>query len=809
MSGIPQPQGQRWRTVNLACSVLRLCFVLSAAWSATAQQAGGSKNEVHVPLGISRCAGGACSPEAASITMDSNWRWLHSAGGFKNCVKKDGSGWDSGVCADPASCAKSCQIDGADMKAYTGSYGVTPVNNGVRIAFPNGPRLYVMDTDTTYKIFKLKNREFTFDVDLSTIPCGANAALYFVEMPQNGGMDGSLNTAGAKLGTGYCDAQCPHMQFIPGHGANMESWTKHPAKNPDGQWLQVGPQGPRGVCCAEMDIMEANRHTTAWTVHPCDTQKQHICQGDEDCGNVDKHLPGVCDKMGCGWNPYRLGSPKFFGAGAAFSVDTSRPFTVVTQFVTSDGTDQGDLAEIRQTYVQDGKIIPNPKAEPLLNSADSITTPLCDRMTVAYHTNKSEPVRNDFKQLGGLPSMGRALDRGMVLVFSIWDDDFGRMLWLDGEYTSVKDDPKDPGVRRGPCGFHAGNDAEIQAKAKQSPISVTFSNIKHGALGSTSVLKSVPKPPPSAASSPAVPSSVEGANATAPTAASGHAPAAASAAAAAAPSAGSVTSNPSSMPRQPNVAPAPAGIDGTALPLATPYGPAPMPQPSSAAATPAVAPVLAPSSPVPQAPAAAPVAAAPAAVAPPAASWTVGCEWIPKDNCLDTNSVACNCRKLNPSGPCPQCPSTAAATPNLPSMAPVATPALAVTLPPTMTPGCEWIPRDNCQDSNAVACSCRAKNPSGPCTACPNSRPKQAAASLQRKFDGHSPPSIADGGAGVQPFALRAGMAALAMAATFVTFVSLRRQRRLRAAESDISSVMQERLPRQNLWATDEETLLE
>jgi cellulose 1,4-beta-cellobiosidase len=31
-----------------------------------------------------------------------------------------------------------------------------------------------------YKVFKLKNREFTFDVDVSQLPCGLNGALYFV-----------------------------------------------------------------------------------------------------------------------------------------------------------------------------------------------------------------------------------------------------------------------------------------------------------------------------------------------------------------------------------------------------------------------------------------------------------------------------------------------------------------------------------------------------------------------------------------------------------------------------------------------------
>jgi cellulose 1,4-beta-cellobiosidase len=37
-------------------------------------------------------------------------------------------------------------------------------------------------------MFKLLNREFTFDVDVSNLPCGLNGALYFVEMEKDGGM---------------------------------------------------------------------------------------------------------------------------------------------------------------------------------------------------------------------------------------------------------------------------------------------------------------------------------------------------------------------------------------------------------------------------------------------------------------------------------------------------------------------------------------------------------------------------------------------------------------------------------------------
>lgn len=57
-----------------------------------------------------------------------------------------------------------------------------------------------MDTDTTYKLFKPLNREFTFDVDVSNLPCGLNGAVYFSSMDADGGMSKySTNKAGAKV----------------------------------------------------------------------------------------------------------------------------------------------------------------------------------------------------------------------------------------------------------------------------------------------------------------------------------------------------------------------------------------------------------------------------------------------------------------------------------------------------------------------------------------------------------------------------------------------------------------------------------
>jgi cellulase len=80
-----------------------------------------------------------------------------------------------------------------------------------------------------------------------------------------------------------------------------------------------------------MDILEANSMATAMTPHPCK-------------GNT-------CDKGGCGYNPYASGQKSFFGPGK--TVDTSKPFTVLTQFAASGGK----LSQITRKYVQNGKQI--------------------------------------------------------------------------------------------------------------------------------------------------------------------------------------------------------------------------------------------------------------------------------------------------------------------------------------------------------------------------------------------------------------------------------------------------------------------
>ena len=242
---------------------------------------------------------------------------------------------------------------------------------------------------------------------------------------------------------------------------------------------QTNFDGSLGSCCNEMDIWEANSEATALTPHPCDVTGEFICSGSE-CSNL-------CDPDGCDFNPYRMGNHSLYGPGSI--VDTTKPFTVVTQFITNDNTATGTLVQINRLYVQNGKVIQNSNVNiPGLAAQNSITQDFC--------TTK-EKVLGDatyFDQYGGLAQMGRSLARGAVLVMSLWDDLSGGMTWLDGLEGS---NPATPGAERGPCTGGVSAD---------SAATVIFSNIKVGVIGST-FSGSVPVVPPPPHSSESVPPS--------------------------------------------------------------------------------------------------------------------------------------------------------------------------------------------------------------------------------------------------------------------------------------------------------------
>lgn len=201
--------------------MLRALVSLSVVALVRGQQAGTVTAETHPKLTSQKCTtSGGCTDVATSITLDANWRWLHTTSGYTNCYT--GQEWDASLCPDGATCAANCALDGAD---YSGTYGITTTGTALTLKFVTkgtntnvGSRVYLMASDSEYQIFNMKNQEFTFDVDVSKLPCGLNGALYFAQMDADGGMSKySTNKAGAKYGTGYCDAQCPHdIKFING-----------------------------------------------------------------------------------------------------------------------------------------------------------------------------------------------------------------------------------------------------------------------------------------------------------------------------------------------------------------------------------------------------------------------------------------------------------------------------------------------------------------------------------------------------------------------------------------------------------------
>ncbi|KAJ5610748.1 hypothetical protein N7510_007467 [Penicillium lagena] len=445
-------------------------FLFSAIMAAArAQQAGTLTPETHPSLTWEKCAsGGSCTEQSGSVVVDANWRWVHDINSSTNCYT--GNTWDATLCPDDTTCAANCALDGAD---YSGTYGVTTDGSSLTLGFVTGSnvgsRLYLMEDDSTYQIFQLLNQEFTFDVDVSNLPCGLNGALYFVSMDADGGMsEYSGNKAGAKYGTGYCDSQCPRdLKFINGQ-ANVDGW--EPSSNDANTGI-----GGHGSCCAEMDVWEANSISTALTPHPCDTASQTMCDGDS-CGGTysSSRYGGTCDPDGCDFNPYRMGNTSFYGPGEI--VDTNSKMTVVTQFITSDGTDTGTLSEINRIYVQNGVVIANSNSDVSGVSGNSITSDFCTAQKTAFGDE------DIFSQHGGLSGMSTALSGGMVLVMSLWDDYYADMLWLDSDYPTNAT-ATDPGVARGTCSTSSGNPATIESQSGSA--NVVFSNIKVGPIGST------------------------------------------------------------------------------------------------------------------------------------------------------------------------------------------------------------------------------------------------------------------------------------------------------------------------------------
>jgi len=207
--------------------------------------------------------------------------------------------------------------------------------------------------------FKLLGKVMSFTVDLSSVGCACNLALYLISMPARSAQ-GDFNRGSNRDGQPpyYCDA-------------NMVG----------GQW------------CPEIDIMEANDHAFQSTPHSCDSP-------------MNGHYTS-CDRVGCSQNTRNIAGA--YGPGAAFRIDTTRPFEVRTEFLKDDGM----LIGMRTSLVQkDSRVVLN-----------HLT---CD---VDY-----------------LAKLTDAISDGMSLRITYWGQSASTMAWLDA-----------PPCHREACmGSHAG-----------------------------------------------------------------------------------------------------------------------------------------------------------------------------------------------------------------------------------------------------------------------------------------------------------------------------------------------------------------
>jgi cellulose 1,4-beta-cellobiosidase len=134
------------------------------------------------------------------------------------------------------------------------------------------------------------------------------------------------------------------------------------------------------------------------------------------------------------------------------------------------------MNEIKRFYVQNGVVIPNSQSTIAGITGNSITENFCTESKAVFNNT------NTWDQHGGWASMTQAMNDGMVLVMSLWDDYYADMLWLDSDYPTTAN-PATPGVARGTCSTSSGVPATIESS--ESGSYVIYSNIKVGAINST------------------------------------------------------------------------------------------------------------------------------------------------------------------------------------------------------------------------------------------------------------------------------------------------------------------------------------
>lgn len=192
--------------------------------------------EVHPKLTTYKCTtDGGCVAQNSALVLEASQHEIYQKDNPDYDCGSRGSAPNATVCPDEATCQQNCILQGISDYSENGV-----VTDGAELTLhmldadgsKNSPRIYLLnEAEDEYEILRLVGQEFTFDVDMSKLPCGMNSAVYLSEMEARGGQDSSdLAVAGAAYGTGYCDAQCYTFPFQNGVVSGLAPQKRKPAQ---------------------------------------------------------------------------------------------------------------------------------------------------------------------------------------------------------------------------------------------------------------------------------------------------------------------------------------------------------------------------------------------------------------------------------------------------------------------------------------------------------------------------------------------------------------------------------------------------
>jgi cellulose 1,4-beta-cellobiosidase len=139
-------------------------------------------------------------------------------------------------------------------------------------------------------------------------------------------------------------------------------------------------------------------------------------------------------------------------------MDTSKKLTVVTQFISDNGSQNEILKEVRRSDLQNGNVLETVATIQIGKLYNTIENDSCMNGSVEDDT---------YMHLGGYAAFTKSLRMGAILTMSFWTD--GSMRWLDE-------------IDGWPCTSPGGKDAVI-AKNKNS--FVEFSKIQYVDINTT------------------------------------------------------------------------------------------------------------------------------------------------------------------------------------------------------------------------------------------------------------------------------------------------------------------------------------